>query len=212
MYVGRIVSIGLTPEGRPVVMYRVSSRSFPNRKARKGEDSVSIVPRDGYEADLARSPYIAYNCLRLVRSFAVASNGSHTDPIAEKIESGMNVRDALTLSLLAMDYERDSFKTPRIAAVVSTDSQTTGFLGIVRHDAILVREIRMTPGHAWFVTTYERNTLNPSDFDPQFRPKNVEESVHYVVSGGVFAEFEKPITAAAALGHGNRFELATLTV
>jgi IMP cyclohydrolase len=193
-------------------MYRVSSRSFPNRKARKGEDSVSIVPRDGYESDLSRSPYIAYNCLRLAKGFAVATNGSHTDPIAEKIESGMNVRDALAFSLLVMDYEKDSFKTPRIAAVVSSGNPSTGYLGIVRHDALLIREIRMTPGCAWFVTTYERNGLDSSDTDPNFHAKNAEECAHYIVSGGVYANFEKPVTAAAALGTGTRFELATLTV
>jgi IMP cyclohydrolase len=32
MYVGRIVAVGRTPAGRAAVMYRVSSRSFPNRR------------------------------------------------------------------------------------------------------------------------------------------------------------------------------------
>ena len=35
MYLGRIVAAGLTKDGRAVAMYRVSSRSFPNREARK---------------------------------------------------------------------------------------------------------------------------------------------------------------------------------
>ena len=41
------------------------------------------------------------------------TNGSHTDPIIEKIMAGMNLRDAFTLSLLAMDYEHDTLDTPR---------------------------------------------------------------------------------------------------
>ncbi|MDR0932030.1 MAG: hypothetical protein LBM70_03310, partial [Victivallales bacterium] len=33
MYLGRIVAIGMTKDGKPTAMYRVSSRSFPNREA-----------------------------------------------------------------------------------------------------------------------------------------------------------------------------------
>lgn len=33
MYLGRIVAIGMTPQGKAAAMYRVSSRSFPNREA-----------------------------------------------------------------------------------------------------------------------------------------------------------------------------------
>ena len=118
MYVGRIVAIGKTPAGKSAAMYRVSSRSFPNREARLKNETVSIMPRKGFEDDLNKNPYIAYNCIRLAGNFAVATNGSHTDPITEKILSGMNVRDALAFCMLALDYEKDSFNTPRIAAVV----------------------------------------------------------------------------------------------
>ncbi|MBP5233383.1 MAG: IMP cyclohydrolase, partial [Planctomycetes bacterium] len=31
MYLGRMVAVGMTPSGKLSVMYRVSSRSFPNR-------------------------------------------------------------------------------------------------------------------------------------------------------------------------------------
>ena len=91
MYVGRIVSIGMTPEKEVVGMYRVSSRSFPNREARLKDNVVSIMPRKGFEDDLNKNPYIAYNCIRLAKSCAIISNGSHTDPITEKIQSGMNI-------------------------------------------------------------------------------------------------------------------------
>jgi hypothetical protein len=56
-----------------------------------------------------------------VGTTVIASNGSHTDPIAEKIAAGMTPRDALVLALMTMDYEKDDYNTPRIAGVVEPD-------------------------------------------------------------------------------------------
>src|SRR5690606_1219105 len=99
MYIGRIVSVVQTPEGHLGAVYRVSSRSFPNRTAVVGETKVSIVPKAGHEGDIHKNPYIAYNCVQVVCGgmVAVVTNGSQTDPIAEKIAQGMPVRDALAL-------------------------------------------------------------------------------------------------------------------
>jgi IMP cyclohydrolase len=120
MYIGRIVAVGQTLDGRLCAGYRVSSRSFPNRTAVVGADKVSIVPKAGHEGDVMKNPYIAYNCVRIVRDgkIAVATNGSQTDPIAEKIAMGMPVRDALASCSLAMDFEKDQYNTPRVSAVV----------------------------------------------------------------------------------------------
>jgi IMP cyclohydrolase len=119
-YLGRMVAFAVTLDGRPAALYRVSSRSFPNRVAAVSEDKrrVAILPAPGHEADAAKNPYIAYNCARLAGDVAVLSNGSHTDPAAEKIASGMPIRDALALALLALDYEKDDYSTPRIAAAI----------------------------------------------------------------------------------------------
>ena len=59
MYLGRIVAIGLTKEGNTAAMYRVSSRSFPNREAIKTAQGIAIVPKAGFESDLRKNPYIA---------------------------------------------------------------------------------------------------------------------------------------------------------
>ena len=118
MYVGRIVAIGKTKEDKLAVLYRVSSRSFPNREARINGTAVSIVPKEGFESDIYANPYISYNCLRLAGDCAVAGNGSHTDPIAEKLIAGVSMRDAMISVLSGMDYEHDDYQTPRIAAAV----------------------------------------------------------------------------------------------
>ena len=156
MYIGRIVAFGRTLDGKNAAMYRVSSRSFPNRQAVISNDRIAVVPRPGAESDLAKNPYISYNCLRVAGNgeWAVATNGSQTDPIAEKIDAGMNVRDAITLGLLAMDYEKDSLDTPRIVSVIHV-SKPAGFLGIVRKDAILVREFALKDGEARYISTYD---------------------------------------------------------
>ena len=72
MYIGRIVSVVQTPEGKLGAVYRVSSRSFPNRTAVPGADKVSIIPKPGHEGDIHKNPYIAYNCVRIVCGGRVA--------------------------------------------------------------------------------------------------------------------------------------------
>jgi IMP cyclohydrolase len=93
------------------------------------------------------NPYIAYHCLRMARDWAIVANGSHTDPIAEKIEAGTPVRDALSASLLTLDYEKDAYQTPRIASAVPLCGDTA-WLGIVRHEALVVKAVPLEAGRA----------------------------------------------------------------
>ena len=207
MYIGRIVAVGMTSSGKPAAMYRVSSRSFPNRRAVRNGDQLAVIPREGCEADLAKNPYISYNCLRLAGEWAVATNGSQTDPIAEKIASGMPVRDAIALGLLALDFEHDSLDTPRIVAVAHR-SEPRGFLGIVRRDALLIREVALKPGEAQYLSTYEKNAPCDSNCEPAFTARNADEAAQFVVDGGVFKEFTHAVTSAAAVAERDGFELA----
>ncbi len=117
MYVGRFVVVG--PE---VGAYRVSSRSFPNRELTARDEALTVGPtEDAPETD---NPYVSYNCLQVVETptgeTAAFGNGSHVDPIAEKLELGYPARDALAESLLALDYEKDGGRErslrPRVRA------------------------------------------------------------------------------------------------
>ena len=207
MYIGRIVAAGMTRDGKAAAGYRVSSRSFPNRTARLTGNLVSIMPRAGFEGDLAKNPYIAYNCLRLSGKIALVTNGSQTDPIIEKIMAGMNLRDAFALSLLAMDYEKDSLNTPRIAAAVDAE-KSVAMLGIVRHDALLVKQFALEPGKIYYLSTYEKNAPCACNCDESFDAADAGTLCQYMISGGVFASFEKPVTAASALWNGSTYELA----
>ena len=209
MYVGRIVSVGMTQEGKTTAMYRVSSRSFPNREARLINGVVSIMPREGFEGDLSKNPYIAYNCIKIAGKYAVVTNGSQTDPIAEKIHSGMTVRDSVASCLLALDYEKDDYNTPRIVAIAAQD-EPVGYLGIVRKDAIHVAEFALEPGVAYYVATYEHNTPARCHYnDKEFDAATAEDACQYVMEKGVFADLENPVTSAAAVANDSGFDLAT---
>ena len=210
MYVGRIVAVGRTPSGSNAVMYRVSSRSFPNRQAIDINGTLAVIPRPGFEGDLSKNPYIAYNALRLAGGWAVAANGSHTDPIAEKIAAGMPVRDALSLSLLALDYEKDDFDTPRIAAVVPL-AGGSGWLATVRRDALVVKETPLEAGRAAYLATYEANDVR-AEQSSVLAAESAEDVARFVVSGGAFAELEKPVTSVAAVAGPGGFSLGTFIV
>lgn len=209
MYIGRIVMVAKTKDGRICVGYRVSSRSFPNRTASVHPDRVQIVPRSGHEADVLKNPYITYNCLKFARenSVAVASNGSHTDPIAEKIDSGMGIRDAVSYSLLALDYEKDQYNTPRICAVIDRSDESAGWLGIVRDNGLEVRRVFLEPGHFWYVATYEEVHICEQPRG-EFPATNADDACSFMFSGGIFAERTHPVTAVAAISADKGFTCA----
>ncbi len=194
MYLGRILAVGSNETGN-FVAYRVSSRSFPNRITRTFPDRVAVVPKEGHEKDVFVSPYIAYNCIRLVDDVAVVSNGSHTDVIAEKIASGMSIRDSLALSLMTMDYEKDDFNTPRIAGAVTMDGEA--YIGIVTHEKVQVEKV--PAGEASYISTYKH--IEPHEVE--FTAGNVAEAAQYIMDQGKFKDFTNPVTSAAAFGKEN---------
>ena len=207
MYIGRIVCVARTPQGKLAALYRVSSRSFPNRMAVSGDARVAIVPKPGHEVDIQRNPYIAYNCVRIVRNgtVAVATNGSQTDPIADKLALGLPAREALTLCSLAMDYEKDDYNTPRISAVVD-QANDEAWLATARADGIEVRKLDLYPGQQAYVATYEENSIKPEqggacDFT------DATSACNFLFSGGVFAHRTNAVTAVAAVANGSSFEL-----
>lgn len=152
MYVGRFIVVG-----PGIGAYRVSSRSFPNRQIVDRGDTLTVSPTP--DAPETENPYISYNCVRAVEtpagdSLAVVGNGSHVDPIAEKLELGYPARDALATPLLALDFEKDDYDTPRIAGVVGENAAT---IGTVRRDALHVEAV----DEPTLVATYEKDSPEP---------------------------------------------------
>lgn len=195
-----MLAVGSTNYGK-FSAYRVSSRSFPNRATKGYDDRVSVIPREGFEKDIFKNPYIAYNCIKIVDDVAVVSNGSQTDIIAEKISSGMNIRDALGLTLLTMDYEKDDYKTPRIAGATSLTGDA--YLGIVTHDTLIVEKV--PDGKAAYIATYEH--IKPKIVE--FCAEDADAAAEFIMNGTGFAEFTNPVTSAAAFGK-NSWSISTL--
>jgi IMP cyclohydrolase len=207
MYVGRIVAIGNTRENKLTAMYRVSARSFPNRRAVQIGETLAIVPKEGFENDLSRNPFIAYNCLRTNQRYAVATNGTQTDPIFEKLNDGLNMRDALTSVLFGMDYEHDHLKTPRIAALIDLETRS-GSLGIVRSDALLIRAFQLKKGEAFYLATYDHNYPDERFTDTNFQVAGAAGACDYILGKGIFETLELPVSAAAAIENGSGFTMA----
>jgi IMP cyclohydrolase len=211
MYVGRIVSAGLTNSNRLCLMYRVSSRSFPNRVIKNIKNALAVIPSQGSETDIYQNPYISYNCLRHNSEFAVIGNGTHTDPIFEKLDSGMSIRDSLTSVLFGMDYEHDDYSTPRIAAVACKSSKSLA-LGIIRKDGIEIEVFNLTPGEYRFVSTYETNKILTEFGGIELNAQNPKEAANYIINGGKFLEFEKPVSSAAAVEDDTGFEISYINL
>lgn len=187
MYVGRFIVVG-----PGVGAYRVSSRSFPNRKCetRDGGDRLAVVPTEA--AAETDNPYVAYDCLQVVSGSeepdgddtdpqVALGNGTHVGAVAGKLDLGYPPRDALAAALLATDFERDEYDTPRIAGVVEADRAT---VGVVRRDALLVETVT----EPTLVATYERDT--PGAFE--FAATTAEEAAREAYG----LDFEHPVCAA----------------
>ena len=165
--------------------------------------SIMVSPQDS--ADLAKNPYIAYNCIRVGSNnacdVAVVSNGTHTDMIMERIQDGQRPIDALTISLAAYGYERDELDTPRIAGAVRGDRC---WLGIAKRDELRVKEFQLERAQAFLVATYEK-----TDFEATILGGG---SAGEIARLGFDLPLEKPVCAAAALarpdGQGSGYELA----
>ena len=181
MYIGRFLVVA-----PGIGAYRVSSRSFPNRRVVDRDGTLTVGPTpDAPETD---NPYVSSTCGREVETpagarLAVVGNGSHVDPIAEKAALGYPARDALATALLALDFEKDDYDTPRIAGVVGVDAAT---IGAVRRDALLVESVESPT----LVATYEKNAPEPYDL----AASDAESAASELLEAG----FEHPVCAAAA--------------
>jgi len=150
-------------------------------------------------ADLAKNPYIAYNCIRVAGDVAVVTNGTHTDMIIERIQDGQRPMDAMALSLAAYGYERDELDTPRIAGAVRGDR---AWMGIAKRDELRVREFHLEEGRAFLVATYEK-----TDFEAAALAGS---SAGEIARMAFDLSLERPVCAAAALALPDKsgFDLA----
>jgi len=205
MYVGRFVVLGRTAVGEWYLGYRVSSRSFPNRTIRAGTDRAVVVPTPDAVPDTSETPnpYVSYNCLRSHRGRIVVANGSHVDPIIERVSDGEGLLSAITLSLFSLGYERDQYNTPRIVAALDGGAEQ-GYMGIVAEDQICVRRMVVAPGQAYLLATYELTEPTPI---------TLEGDTSDAMANAIYAAaYEHPVAALAAFPSGPYVEMAVRAV
>jgi IMP cyclohydrolase len=198
MYIGRFVILGKTSADAWYLGYRVSSRSFPNRRIIAEADRAVVLPTP--DAPPSDNPYISYNCLRAHEGMVVVGNGSQVDPIIDKVKIGYGLRDAMILALLALDYEHDQYNTPRIVSGLDTRANQ-GYLGIVAEDKLWVRRMNVSAGEAYLVATYERTEPTPI---------TLRGDTPAVLCDAIYeCEYELPVAALAVTPLGWELGMAT---
>jgi IMP cyclohydrolase len=209
MYVGRIVGVGRDESGALAAGYRISSRSFPNRTAEKAGNSVKIVVRPGSTDAASDSPYIAYECLIWNGRFAVVSNGTHTQPIYERLKSGNTPRDAMVSVLTGLDREFDQHDTPRICGLIDFAADKL-WLGSVTATSLAVMPVDVAEGQMAYITTYEFPLPRSEQIDSKFQVRDAHEVCRHIIGGSVFNGFESPICAAACVSTSEGCQIAFL--
>jgi IMP cyclohydrolase len=122
----------------------------------------------------------------------------------EKLALGCPARDALADPLLALDFEKDDYDTPRIAGIVGvTDDPTVpdepgALVGIVRRDALLVEAVEAPT----LVATYEHDSPGPFDLDATDAAGAAREVYDH--------EFEHRVCAAGVATTPGGFETAVV--
>ncbi|NLU41652.1 MAG: IMP cyclohydrolase [Firmicutes bacterium] len=187
MYIGRFVVVGRDNSGTLYVGYRVSGRSQPDRRIVMKDEIASVVPNKGVEYD---NPFVTYPCFRRAGDCLVVSNGSQTWPIGEKIISGLPVKDSLSLSLLALEYERDQYHTPRIAAVADY-SRDEAWLGIITDSKLEVRKVPVEAGEARLLAVYELTEVTSVDIASE-NPEGIAQELMEL-------PYEHPICSIASM-------------
>ncbi|MBP2172585.1 IMP cyclohydrolase [Methanococcus voltae] len=208
MYLGRFLILGKTEEGNPFVTYRVSSRSFPNRVSKEmDENTIAIIPKDLEE--IFKNTYITYNCVKIVNDekndmdTIVATNGSQTDIIADKIKLGLPIRDALSLSMIGMDYEKDDYNTPRISVVLNKEE---AYMAYVAKDDIRIKKVDLEEGNAYYLSVYEACKIT-SHQKIAVDVKTAEEISKNIME---HEYFENPVTCATVMITENGIEKSLL--
>ena len=182
VYRGRYVAIGKL--SAPTALYRVASRSFPDRRINLVEGVGLVVPTE--DAEVSDNPFIAYRCYaQLADDTVIVANGSHIDQAVLKCRRGCPMKDALMLALLANDFEDDGHATPRIIGAVEGG---TGFIGSV--GAVHGGVIGFEHTHGVFM---EVSTNNTAPFGcgrievPTARTLSAEDLAADLAKGGLFA-------------------------
>jgi len=208
MYSGRILAVCRNKNGKLFGIYRVSSRSYPNRKIITSETHGIVIPTNNQSAGgIELNPYVSYTCMRIVREFAILTNGEHTTPIAGQIDNGLPPRQAMINVLCGMDYEFDENGTPRIALVIDSKADTS-WLGIISKQQINIKEINPLVNQGFFISTNFYTDIGSNQVFSDFEIMDGMDSAKLIWDGNnLFKEMEFPVCSIGVAVEFPRFNI-----
>lgn len=188
-YIGRVVGVGATQDGNPVLLYGLSGRSAPSRSrvAKIHGNRVAIEPYgDMTPEQQAEAARLVYDAIATTGPkhwqgfipFAVVSNGKHTRSIYRKewsdVNAGHYAFDPAGI-LLGKILHRwghegkvgDRYNTPRIAGLIELNPDTGhryDVLGIVTDKSHYPNNVAVVPkteGLANYISTYTGESAEP---------------------------------------------------
>jgi IMP cyclohydrolase len=171
-YPGRLIALGVSPDGRRnIIIYAITGRS-PSSQARKlvaRDGGVWIQPTDETALRRGNVDLLVYPALLFDRHGLAVSNGKQTEDIRARLAVHDNPVSILSEALGPWDYEPDEPTfTPRISGCVKGGR---GALSVIRRgpEGNSVKsffEVPSVPGRALLVSTYEGPNRDPL---PSFR-------------------------------------------
>ena len=195
-YPGRQLFVGLSADNRPAIAYLVTGRNPKSRErlAVAVGDGIRIGPIGQQEYDPLRH-YTGVKFENLT-GIAVVSNGIQTEAIFETYRLLYHAGSPPDNNYLEkiMDgarYEPDSLNTPRIAGVITNQSNEAGpvyIISIITHYSP-AKAFRIEPKPATLtgVATYRGEIENPEPFDTgsnlpeiEFSGKTARELADYL--------------------------------
>jgi IMP cyclohydrolase len=172
-YPGRQLFVGKTINGSPCLVYLVTGRSPASRerKATPLDNGIIIGPIGNQPYDPLRH-YTGVKYDNRAGIVAV-SNGIQTDAIFEAYRLLFNTnsvptKDYMEKLLDGARAEPDSYNTPRIAGVITnnTDGKPVFIIGIKRNDMpALAFQVEPESGTLIGLSTYKGSLENPEAFD-----------------------------------------------
>jgi len=193
-YLGRIVGMGLTSDGNPLLLYGVSGRSEPSKQRRAYPDIHAGIVRIDPIGELtseqeAIRDLIIYNAMKLNPTLAVVSNGRQTDEIFDLVTRFHNPNRLLTV-LYGMGPEPDKYSTPRIGGAFYNNGAKEGIA--FKDEALPAKkrseiwQVDLGRGRVEFTSTYNGSISNP---EPPPHPYTISRRV----SGGSAQELAQEL-------------------
>jgi IMP cyclohydrolase len=170
--------------------------SFPDRRLVIDQgQSVRVVPKEGTEHLYDGERYLYYNALVSTKSHVIAGNGTHVDFIEEAVEGGIPILKAIESVLATLGPEKNKEATPRIVAAIPPE-EAVGWLGIVRRDALIVRELTLRAGDVSYLAV--KGFLEQRIDHCRFDSLSVEDLAKEAFEGPGLGRFSFPLAAAVA--------------